>query len=187
MEYNEEITPNMNVTEKDMAKNAAPAHDNGESQSEPLSDEERKNITWDINHRKIIETINKIMEDGSLAPPTVSDIAKATGFTRKTVSRHLKEYKFQPSYRMSKEMFGAIELNIFKRLAHQAMSGNIQAAKLYLELTGKLVSKAGSVQINSVTLDQRLVEKLSREKINKIEEIIFAPSKTEWCENETEE
>jgi len=146
-----------------------------------IEQEEEKNITWEGNHQKIISFINEKIQYWMKPPPTVTEIAKATGLSRKTIYEHLRECKTHPEYRQRKDMFNMLESEVLMKICSSAIGGNTQAARLYLELTG-IIQPAGraiqtivgntNVQINGMVLNQQVLQNLNAEQLKKIEEII---------------
>lgn len=97
---------------------------------------------WDSNHQKIMAAITKpppFFENDYVL--TVSEISKLTGLSRKCVYEHLNRASDHPASRQLNQLFNSIEPEILMKIARKAMKGDLQAAKLYLQLTGKIENK----------------------------------------------
>jgi hypothetical protein len=152
-----------------------------ENTQQALQEDDARNITWEANHQKILAFINEKMGKWRANPPTITEIANGTGLSRLTIYKHLQEGTSHSAYRQRSELFNMMESDILLRICGSALGGDLKAAKLYLELTGKLQAKAATkeniagstnIQINDVTLNQQVVQHLSEEQIKQIEEII---------------
>ena len=153
-----------------------------ESSQVSLHEDDERNITWETNHQKIISAISKSLRAYMVSPPTVTDISKMTGLSRKTVYMHLNEYSDNPVYAKRTEMFGAMKFDVMMRMCSAALAGDIKAARLYLELTGSLkpenkinnnfISNSSNIQVNGITLNQQVLQNLSPGQLKQIEEII---------------
>ncbi|HTB07955.1 MAG TPA: hypothetical protein VK806_13475 [Bacteroidia bacterium] len=141
--------------------------------------EDERNRTWEENHQKIIAVISKNMEYHRRLPPTITEISKATGLTRRTIYQHLKEYSTHPAYKQRSEMFEAMQFEVLMEICGQAIGGNMKAAKLYLELTGKMQQHSpaqnfsgNNVQINGMVINQQILQSLNPEQLKIIEDIL---------------
>jgi DNA-binding phage protein len=151
-----------------------------ENTEHALQEDDARNITWEANHQKIMKAIYEVMQYIGAAMPSITDISKATGLTRKTIYDHISGHDAHPAFKKQSAVFKMMEFDILMRISNQARRGDIQAAKLYLELTGKIqpkqISNNGAsntnIQINGITLNQQVIQHLSEEQIKQIEEII---------------
>lgn len=154
-----------------------------------LQENEAKNITWESNHQKIITAITDTMKWHAASPPNITEISKITGLSRKTVYQHIKEYADMPAYKDKADMFGLLQFDVVMRLGATALTGDIKAIRLYLELTGALkkekkvshnfISNNNNVQVNGMLLNNEVINKLNPEQLKKIEEIINPATETE--------
>lgn len=151
-----------------------------ENTQQALQEDDARNITWEANHQKIMTVIDDAMEYMGAITPSITEISKATGLSRKTIYEHLKNHNTHPAFRQKSELFNIMEFEVLMHIGNQARRGDIQAAKLYLELTGKIQPKSvnnngasnTNIQINGITLNQQVIQHLSPEQIKQIEEII---------------
>jgi hypothetical protein len=134
---------------------------------------------WETNHAKILEFISETIKWAGSTIPTVTEISKGTGLSRKAIYNHLKNVSLNPAGQQRLEMLDAFEGEIMMKICKLAMYGNLQAAKLYLELRGKIQpkgftinSQTNNVQINGITLNQQVLQNLSAEQLKTIEEIL---------------
>ncbi|HWY98261.1 MAG TPA: hypothetical protein VNY36_04155, partial [Bacteroidia bacterium] len=62
-------------------QNTATGSGNGEQDDE-------QNSVWEANHQKILDAIKKATEYAGTSLPTVTEISRLTGLSRKTVRQH---------------------------------------------------------------------------------------------------
>ncbi|MGP8215275.1 MAG: hypothetical protein ACLQQ4_06910 [Bacteroidia bacterium] len=151
-------------------------------------DEEQIRV-WETNHQKILTAINQITKYADTRfLPTITDISKATGLSRKCVRQHFKNTSSRLASERN-EMFDTLQSEVLLKICQLAMNGNLQAAKLYLELIGKIQPKGKvtnavpdtNVQINGMILNREIVQCLNQEQLKKIEDVIkslYHPHKT---------
>jgi len=141
--------------------------------------DEEQNRVWEINHLKILDAITAATKYCGSHLPTITSLSKATELSRQTIHKHFKSCSSHPAWRQRGEMFESMQIEVLLGICHRAMNGNLPAAKLYLELTGKLKPKAqnensaaNNVQINGMVLNQQVMQSLNPEQIKQIEGII---------------
>jgi DNA-binding phage protein len=71
-------------------------------------------------------------------PPTITQIASRTGLSRQTVYNHMREFATDPAFKGKTNMFDLMKHDVMMRLASSAIGGDMQAIRLYLQLTGML-------------------------------------------------
>lgn len=101
--------------------------------------------TWETNHQKILTAIGKVTiyaETNYL--PTITELSRLTGLSRKCIYEHLHRSSTHPACLQRSEIFNSMEPEILLKIALKAMKGDLQAAKLYLQLTGKIEGKASA-------------------------------------------
>ena len=67
--------------------------------------------------------------------PTTSTLEGLTGFSRQTISKHLKTFKDREFYGLQEQQFKIMKYSILKKLFKMSMEGDVKACKLYLEAT----------------------------------------------------
>lgn len=143
--------------------------------------EESKNQIWEYNHVEITRAISVFMQENGRMPAT-SELAEKTGLSRQTIHKHLKDYKSNHLYLDQVEQFRFMTAKVLARLFSFAANGDIQAAKLYLNVMGCLngQSMAGTfiqnqnnfIQINGTVISQDTVKHLNPEQLSAIENIL---------------
>jgi len=150
--------------------------------AEPMLSEEARCDLWEYNHISITRAINHLMEIFGRMP-TKSEIASETGLSRVTVHKHLKDYKSHPLFLERDEQYKMLKGSMLKLLHSIAYEGNVNAIKLFMEVTGiisnnKTVNKNiienqhNYIQINETRLSQDQIKKLSPERLKQIEELL---------------
>ncbi len=122
-----------------------------------------KNHTWIMNHEQIFKFIDDLLCSGKM--PTITDISKTLGLTRKTVYEHLKSI---PLLNENKELT-TLRRNMLLEKIYNATSiyNNIdfKAVELYLKYTNE--DKTG-IKINNLTINQTIINNLDTEKKMKL-------------------
>ena len=150
---------------------------------EGIMHEENKQDIKDNNYRAITSAIaNHVREHGRT--PTKGEIAKVTGLSRKTVHKHLKEYAGSQNLDGKIEEYQLMAANVMDKVLRSAVSGDMKAARLYLETVSKLNKLTPSpasmfinqqnnyLQINGTILSQETLQQLPPEQLKLIEEIV---------------
>jgi hypothetical protein len=140
-----------------------------------------KNQLWETNHWKITVAISKLMEANELMP-TKNLIAEATGLSRQTIHKHLKEYITHPLYIEEMRKFKIMSDKVLAKVYKCAIEGQVKAARLYFEVIGYLNTPLNPnttintqnnfIQINQMKFSQENIEQLSPEQLNQIEMIL---------------
>jgi hypothetical protein len=142
--------------------------------------ENMRNEFWEQNHDLITKALAKLMHQTHIMP-TTSVIAKATGLSRQTVARHLKEHRTHPQYAEEMNRFKALSSTVLSDVFLSAMGGDIKAARLYFEMTGDLEKRHSApvvneqknyIQINNTILSQENLKKMSAAQLKQIELIV---------------
>ncbi|MGP8216035.1 MAG: phBC6A51 family helix-turn-helix protein [Bacteroidia bacterium] len=156
---------------------------------DPLMSNDTRNDTWEYNHTTISSSISYLMNKTGRMP-TKSEIARETGLSRTTIRKHLAEYREQQLFKEQEEQFKFLKGEMLSMLYKMAVRGNVQAIKLYFEVTGvlgnnKTVNKNiienqhNYIQINDTRLSQEEIKKLSPARLKQIEELLKLPEKAE--------
>lgn len=91
--------------------------------------EEKRNITWEANHRILYETYLRLIKKTRRCP-TYDEIEKATGFSRATISKHIKELKFIPEEHPLRVLTDDVVLSIYDA----AKKGKSLSQKLWMQV-----------------------------------------------------
>ncbi|QKJ30236.1 hypothetical protein HQ865_10825 [Mucilaginibacter mali] len=139
-----------------------------------------KNSLWEHNHTVITAAIANLMRQyGTM--PTKSNIAEATGLTRQTIARHIKQYQAHPGFAEEMDRFKLLSQDVLAKVFKYASNGDMRAARLYFEMVGAISKRpAGAVvnqqhnyiQINNTILSQENLDRLSAEQLAQIEQIV---------------
>lgn len=138
-----------------------------------------KNQIWERNHNTITATISNLMQEYGRMP-TASEIAKESGISRQTITKHLREYGNNTLYLEKKEQFRFMTDKVLAKVFQFAVNGDIGAAKLYFNVmgclnagSGKTIQNNNFIQINNTILKQETIEQLEPEQIKEIEAIVL--------------
>ncbi|HTA83445.1 MAG TPA: hypothetical protein VK783_10940 [Bacteroidia bacterium] len=159
---------------------------------EELTEQEKKEITWEENNEKIIEALRYLQRKQIKA--TVSNIAIASQLSRKTVYKHINEkgvdIKFATKAKVNKLMLEELMYN----LCRSGCYGDVKAAKLYLEALGiikrggwgntntmntNLVTNTNAVMVNGLAFTNEMVQNLSAENLLQLENFVRAAAQSE--------
>lgn len=155
---------------------------------EAIMIDDTKNQIWESNHLNIMWAISNLIKENNRMP-TKAEIASKTELSRQTVHKHLKDYKNSPYHAEYLEQFQIMQFKLMTAILQYGMSGDMKAAKLYLEHIGALknTSSANSqhnvnntliqnqnnmIQINGMVLSQETVKNLTPGQLKTIEGIL---------------
>ncbi|WP_080780243.1 LexA family transcriptional regulator [Chryseobacterium phocaeense] len=141
-----------------------------------------KNQMWEHNHVNIMWAISTLIKENNRMP-TKAEIASKTDLSRQTVHKHLKEFKNSPYHAEYLEQFHIMQFKLMTTVFQYGMSGDMKAAKLYLECIGALKNSSpvnntliqnqnNYIQINGKVLSQETVKNLKPEQLDAIEGIL---------------
>jgi hypothetical protein len=146
----------------------------------PIFPDNMKNSVWEYNHQVINNAIASHMRKyGTM--PAKNMVAEATGLSRQTVAKHIKEYKSHPEFVAEMDQFKYMSHNILAKVYQFASNGDMKAAKLYFEMigdinkphSGTIVNEQNNyIQINNTILSQENLKQLTAEQLTQIENII---------------
>ena len=147
---------------------------------EGVMSETTRNDFWEQNHDLITNTIAKLIRQRHIMP-TTSAVANATGLSRQTISKHLKEHRTHPQYAEEMNRFKAMSSTVLADVFLSATGGDIRAARLYFEMTRDLQQSTSApvvneqnnyIQINNTILSQENLKKMTAEQLKQIELIV---------------
>jgi hypothetical protein len=146
----------------------------------PEDEKTDNEIQWETNHAIIGNFIIQHMQQyGSVPGKTV--IAQGTGLNRETVNKHIKALAESPAPQKTFDTFSLMTEHVLSVVLKRAMQGDLRAAKMFLENTRafnkaaleKPLSQTNNfVQINKTVINQQVIQQLTPEQLNQIEQII---------------
>lgn len=104
---------------------------------EPSLDEDGRSQLYEANHNRIMNAFIEHIKVYT-SSPSVLAIAEATHLSRKTVYKHLTEFKNSKWYQLEKRKQEMIALALIEKLGWLSHRGDMKAARLFLSLTGHL-------------------------------------------------
>ncbi len=111
---------------------------------EPISsaepDTDQNNETWQANRQVILKAMVRLMNRHNRLPTKI-EIAEETGLSRPTIYKHLKSLGDNPVQKEQMQLFGMYSSSVLAKIAQVALSGDIKAARLALELMGAINRK----------------------------------------------
>ncbi len=154
-----------------------------EEPKQELNPDESNEITWETNHEKITEALRYLQRKE--VKPTVSNIAKLTKLSRKTVANHIN----QDGTSLIRKSYSNVNRfmldEVVERICRKACFGDLKAAQLYLELMGVIERSRGKINTNILNhnntvmvkgqaLTDEVVQNLSAENLTQLEEFVKA-------------
>ena len=135
-----------------------------------------KRDRWYINDNIIKNYINKqLLESSNL--PNNTDICRATGLSRVTIDKHIKENKASIFKTEEVEKYKMLNSKAISRLYKIGMTeNNLKALKMFIDYTGdpkETVINNNYIQINNTRIDSLLIDQLPIETRNQIETLIL--------------
>jgi hypothetical protein len=144
---------------------------------------------WEANHSMILSTIAGFVRQYGLIP-SAARIARQTGISRKTVTKHLKEYKQGRQEEEQQAQHSIMKDAVIGRILSQALDGDLKAAKLYLSTFSEagasennsqphsnIVNQQNNfLQINGVVVSQETLKQLPPEQMQQLESILTSVS-----------
>ena len=131
---------------------------------------------WYINDNIIKNYIHKRLYENSHLP-TNSDISRATGLSRVTIDKHIKENGANIYKTEERDKYKMLNDRAISRLYQVGVKeNNLKALKMFIDLTGepkKTVVNNHYIQINNTRIDSLLIDQLPIETRNQIEALII--------------
>lgn len=150
--------------------------------------EKTRNEIWEINHANIQNAIMEYIDIcGNM--PTKTRIADATGLSRQTIDKHLKEFKHHPLYKDHKEQYEYMLPKVLGEVLRQCLKGDMRAAKLYFDVVSepkgktKINTQNNYLQINGIVVDEEKLSRLKPDQLQQLEKILQSVSDAEVIEN----
>lgn len=140
---------------------------------EAVVDDGTKRQLWENNHYTITQTMNRLINDLNRMP-TKTEISKKCGISRATIYKHLQEYSSHPNYAFELEQHKLLGTKVLTKMYQHAMSGDVKAAKVYLQATGWLNGSSPKVnignqnnyvQVNGVIINEETLKQLPPEQL----------------------
>ena len=151
---------------------------------EGITTQGTKNQIWEVNHVTITRAISKHIQDYGMLP-NKNQIAEATGLSRTTIHKHLKEYDTHPLYAEEMRKFRFMSDRVLAKMFRLAITdrGDVKAARLYFEVLGLLANGAHQkttiknqnnyTQINGTVITEQQIAELSSDKQKQLKEILL--------------
>lgn len=136
-----------------------------------------KRDRWYINEGLIKTYIHNTLVNKRYLP-TNTQISDATGLSRVTVNKHIKENNLSDYKADEREKYRILNSTALNQLYYLAFqNADVKALKMFIELTKDTAGSSGVVnnnyiQINNTRIDNVLVEKLPAETRIQIENLI---------------
>ena len=131
---------------------------------------------WYTNDNIIKNYIHKRLYENSQLP-TNTDISRATGLSRVTIDKHIKENGANVYKTEERDKYKMLNDKAIARLYQVGIKeNNLKALKMFIDYTGEpknTVVNNHYVQINNTRIDSLLIDKLSIETRNQIETLII--------------
>jgi len=152
----------------------------------PDAIERQKNQRWEINESRIKQFLHNTMVTKRYLPRS-SEIAEATGLSRVTISKHIKENDLSIYKQEERDKYKMLNSSALNQLYYLAFNnGDVRALKMFIELTkeqggSSQVVNNNFIQINNTKIDNLLIEQLPVKTRLQIEKIILKniPTKKE--------
>jgi hypothetical protein len=135
-----------------------------------------KRDRWYVNDNLIKEHINSMLTKNGFLP-TNTQISTATGLSRVTIDKHLKENGASINKTEELDKYKLLNSIAINRLYKIGMTeNNTKALKMFIDYTGepkKTVINNNYIQINNTRIDSLLIDQLPDETRNQIEALIL--------------
>lgn len=115
---------------------------------------------WEINHKKIKGTIMTYIGNHN-SMPTVAVIARDAGLSRVTITNHLKEFSHDEFFAEEANKYRLAFFGMLDLLIGEAMMGNMQAIKTYIDVfkfAAKHSGNAGSFSFAGIAEEKKPIE-----------------------------
>jgi len=146
------------------------------------NDPEIKKDIWEINHQKVVNAISAYLTEYGFLP-TQTTLAKQTGLSRQSIATHLKTYHDQPAFADHLEQLQLMKITVLERVLAQAVSGDLKAAKIFMDTINKTEERPSSttsntikqqnnyIQVNGLLISEEKLGQLSQEQLRQLETI----------------
>jgi hypothetical protein len=148
-----------------------------ENISDIISDETKYSI-WNSNHIKILWAIHEQTNKYNRFP-TRQELSDATGISRTTIGKHLKQYYGSQQYHERQEEFSLMREKVLAKAFNLSMLGDTKAMRVFLEATSQLKplsqirnQQNNIIQINGVTITEDQLSELPPDKQVLIQEML---------------
>jgi biotin operon repressor len=101
------------------------------------------NQTWESNHTLITKAIAKLIRQNERLP-SKTEIAEATGLSRQTVHKHIKQFGQEALVVEALKQYKFMSSKVLAKIIELAMDGDVKAARLSLEVMGIINSQNGN-------------------------------------------
>ena len=140
--------------------------------------EEHKRDRWNFNENRIKNYIHNTLVNKRYVPSN-KDISEATGLSRVTITKHIKENNLSSYKADERDKYRMLNSSALNQLYYLAFkNGDVKALKMFIELTkepedsSKVVNN-NYIQINNTKIDSLLVDQLPIKTRLQIENLIL--------------
>jgi hypothetical protein len=137
-----------------------------------------RSYTYRMNHHSIIAHIESCLAEGFI--PSITDIKEHTCLSRQTIYKHLRELPLycptEANLKQEEVVMAQRRKQVVDALYKQAccgFGGDIQAARLFMQLTDPERKNGNCIQINNFYINQATFNKLEENKQKAIIDIIL--------------
>lgn len=144
---------------------------------------EQKNMIWEQNHHNITQEIHRFLEQYKMLP-SKNHLMNATHLSRSTIETHLTEFATNSFHKNYLNQMEFMAHKVLSKLLTSALQGDVKASRLFLEAIGHfkrdhpnttyIKNQNNFLQINNTILTEESLNKLPRQKLIQIEELIKA-------------
>jgi hypothetical protein len=139
---------------------------------------------WEVNHFLILKAIDSLTREYNRFP-SKQELAKDTGLSRVTITKHLREYYKSEKYAERQDEYLVMRENVLARLYKFASTGDTKAAKIFLDNTSMVEPKRSIqnqqnnfIQINGATITQEQIKLLPVDQQARLFEMLQSVSST---------
>jgi hypothetical protein len=137
-----------------------------------------KQDRWYVNEQRIKSYIHNTLVTNRYLP-TNTEISKATGLSRVTVNKHIKENCLSDYREEARDKYRMLNINAINQLYYLAFqNSDVKALRMFIELTKEAVDNGrvlntNYIQINNTKIDTVLIDRLPEETRQQIEILIL--------------
>jgi len=150
-----------------------------------ISDESKLN-RWNIEHIDLKVAISEFVKDCNRMP-SIHELTRRTGFSAKTIRKHLLEFESHQNYTEQQALFKIMGEKILAKVAKFAIEGDVKAARLYFEVINGAIGRQpvnnntfntqnNYLQVNGKVISQQAILKLPPEQQRQLEAIFAVNS-----------
>jgi hypothetical protein len=144
------------------------------------TDADLRQDTWEYHHANICTALAGYLQEQEIMP-TRAVLAAKTGYTRQTISKHLKAFREHSVQGMDAGIGMLLKSRVTEKMLVMALKGDVRAAKVYLEAVSRRPApekKAGVkmqnnfIRINGLVISEERLSRLRPEQLSLLEELL---------------